>query len=337
MSRQPTPSREAEDMMVMHPHAAGLDIGAEEIWAAVPADQDPEPVRRFGTFTPDLHALADWLGGCHIETVAMESTGVYWIPIFEILEARGFTVQVVNARHLKHVPGRKSDWQDCQWIQRLHSFGLLSGSFRPDAEICALRAYMRHRAILIEHPAAHIQHMQKALQQMNLQLTLVLSDITGETGMAILRAIVAGERDAAHLAQFRQLTCAHSAAEIAKALTGNYRPEHVFALKQALAWYDAYTAQLRECDCEIERQFQAIRPLTTEELPPLERQAELAQQKWTELRCAQPAVQDHRGRPVRHIRLERKQRANDYLRSGDGAGQVPEGQAVLCLAGVGPA
>ena len=164
--------------------AAGLDIGASEIYVAVPADRDQQAVRSFGTFTPDLHALATWLGACRIKTVAMESTGVFWIPVYEILEARGFDVQLINARHLKNVPGRKSDVKDCQWIQRLHSYGLLTASFRPEAE---MRAYLRHRAMLLEYRAAHIQHMQKALQQTNLQLTQVLSDISGLTGVFVKR------------------------------------------------------------------------------------------------------------------------------------------------------
>jgi len=257
-------------MPVINPNAAGLDIGSTEIWACVPADRDPQPVRKFGTYTPDLHALADWLLACGLQPVAMESTGVYWIPVYEILEARGVKVYLVNARHLKHVPGRKSDWQDCQWIQRLHSFGLLNGSFRPEGELCALRAYRRHRASLIEHRAAHIQHMQKALHQMNVQLTQVLSDITGVTGMAILRAIVAGERDPVTLAQLRDPRCAKPEAELVKALTGNYRAEHVFALKQALALYDAYTEQIRECDTEIERQYSVLKPVHDDDLPPLD-------------------------------------------------------------------
>lgn len=264
-------ARPTDSFPLVHPHAAGLDIGSEEIWACVPADRDPRPVRPFGTFTPDLYALADWLAACRIETVAMESTGVYWIPIYEILEARGLQPQVVNARHLKHVPGRKTDEQDCQWIQRLHTFGLLSGSFRPEADLRALRTYLRQRATLLEHRAAHIQHMQKALLQMNLQLTQVLSDITGETGLAILRAILAGERNAVKLAQRRNPRCQSSEEEIAKALTGNYRPEHLFALKQALALYDFYTQALGECDAEIERQFQAIKPVTDDDLPPAAR------------------------------------------------------------------
>ena len=270
MSRAQSETMAWEGMLVINPHAAGLDIGSQEIWACVPVNRDPQPVRKFGTYTPDLHALADWLQACGIETVAMESTGVYWIPIYEILEARGFKVYLVNARHLKHVPGRKSDCQDCQWIQRLHSFGLLNGSFRPEGEICALRAYRRHRASLIEHRAAHIQHMQKALHQMNVQLTQVLSDISGVTGLAILRAIVAGERDPLTLAQLRDPRCSKPATELVKALTGNYRAEHVFALKQALALYDTYTEQIRECDREIERQYSVLKPVHDDDLPPLD-------------------------------------------------------------------
>jgi transposase len=260
-----------EALSPMHPNAAGLDIGSTEIWAAVPPGRDRTRVRCFGTFTPDLHALAAWLKACHVDTVAMESTGVYWIPPFEVLEAQGFEVWVVNARQLKQVPARKSDIQDCLWIQRLHSLGLLRPSFRPEAEMRALRAYLRQRASLLEHRAAHIQHMQKALQQMNVQLTQVLSDITGESGLAIIRAIVAGERKPATLAALRDPRCKHSVAEITRALTGNYRAEHVFTLKQALALYEFYTAQVQECDVEIEQGFSVLRPVhDAEELPPLD-------------------------------------------------------------------
>jgi transposase len=258
MARKATVTNEV--WSVVNPHAAGLDIGASEIWACVPADRDTTCVRSFGTFTPDLQALAAWLVACRVTTVAMESTGVYWIPIFELLEECGLQVYLVNARHIKNVPGRKSDVQDCQWIQRLHSYGLLSASFRPEAEMVVLRSYLRQRAMLIEHRAAHIQHMQKALQQMNVQLTQVLSDLSGVTGLAIIRAIVAGERNPAKLAQLRHGRCQRSEADIAKALTGHYRSEHVFALKQALALYDAYTAQVAECDRQIEQQYQAIKP-----------------------------------------------------------------------------
>lgn len=182
-----------ERIAVVHPNAAGLDIGATEIFGCVPPDRAGETVKVFGTFTPDLHRLADWLIANEVDTVAMESTGVYWIPAFEVLEAHGLKVYLVNARHIKHVPGRKSDVQDCQWIQKLHALGLLTASFRPDAEMCALRAYLRHRAGLLEQRATHIQHIQKALQQMNIQL--VQEDIMGYTGMAIIRAVVDGERD----------------------------------------------------------------------------------------------------------------------------------------------
>ena len=249
-----------EELRIVHPHAAGLDIGADEIWACVPASSTAENVRVFGTFTVDLQALADWLVACGVDTVAMESTGVYWIPIFEILEARGLKVFLVNSWHLRHVPGRKSDVLDCQWIQQLHSLGLLRASFRPDAEMITLRSYLRHRATLIEHRSPHILHMQKALQQMNLQLPLVLSDIMGETGQKIIRAIVAGERDSLKLAQLRHPSCKSSEDEIAKALTGMWQSEHLFALKQSLELVDFYTHQLAECDAELARQFAAVKP-----------------------------------------------------------------------------
>ena len=250
-------------------HAAGLDIGAAEIWACVPEGRDETSVRVFQTFTVDLHALADWLEMCGVETVAMESTGIYWIPVYEILEARGFEVFLVNARHIKNVPGRKTDVLDCQWIQQLHTYGLLRASFRPEAEVCALRAYIRHRDNLIRYRSAHIQHMQKALHLMNVQLTNVISDITGQTGMHIIRDIVAGERDPVKLAQYRDPRCHSSQAEIAKALTGNYRDEHVFALQQALELYDFYNHQIKRCDAEIEQKYAAFKPVVDVEAQPL--------------------------------------------------------------------
>ena len=261
-------SAAGEELPHLNPDAAGLDIGAEEIWASVPAGRDPQPVRAFGTFTPDLHALAEWLTQCGVKTVAMESTGVYWSPIYEVLEARGFAVYLVNARHLKNVPGRKSDIKDCQWIQRLHSYGLLTASFRPAEDLRGLRAYVRQRALVLEHRAAHIQHMQKALQQMNVQLTQVVSDITGQTGLQIIRAIVAGERDPQTLAQLRHGRCHASEAEIATALSGHYRPEHVFALKQALALYDCYTQQVQECDATLAQHYAALKPVSDDTTPP---------------------------------------------------------------------
>jgi transposase len=250
-------------------NAAGLDIGAEEIWVGVPDGRDEKAVRMFKTFTPDLYALADWLKQCRIDTVAMESTGVYWIPIYEILEAQGVKVYLVNARHIKNVSGRKTDVLDCQWIQALHTYGLLQASFRPAEDICTLRAYVRHRDNLVRYRAAHIQHMQKAMTQMNVLLTNVVKDITGKTGMAIIRSIVAGERDPETLAQFRDPRCAKSQAEIAKALTGNYRNEHVFALKQALECYDFYTQQIQTCDAEIEHWYLTREPVVDEAAQPL--------------------------------------------------------------------
>jgi len=197
-------------------NAAGIDIGAEEIFVAVPKGRDAESVRSFPTFTVDLHRMADWLKVCGIETVAMESTGVYWIPLYEILEERGFDVNLVNARHIKNVSGRKSDVLDCQWIQQLHTYGLLQPSFRPPEQICAIRSLVRHRDMLIRYRSSHIQHMQKALVLMNVQLTNVLSDITGMTGMKIIRDIVAGKRDPEMLARHRDRRCKKSRSEIAK-------------------------------------------------------------------------------------------------------------------------
>lgn len=249
-----------ESLTLVHPNAAGLDIGSREIWAAVRPDLDGETVRCFATFTPDLEALADWLLAGGVDTVAMESTGVYWIPIFELLEARGIQCYLVNARHVKHVPGRKSDVQDCQWLQKLHSLGLLSASFRPDAEMRALRTLLRHRAQLVQHRAPHILHMQKALQQMNLQLHHVLSDVTGQTGLLILRAIVAGERDPLVLAHLRHPSCKSSEETIVKALIGSWQEEQLFVLRQSLELYDFYTAQIEVCNAEIEQQYAAIPP-----------------------------------------------------------------------------
>jgi transposase len=233
-------------------NAAGLDVGAEEVWVAVPPDRDEQSVRSFPTFTADLYRLADWLAQCGIDTVAMEATGVYWIPLYEILEEGGFEVYLVNARHLKNVSGRKTDVLDCQWIQQLHTYGLLSASFRPPEQIVAIRSLVRHREMLVQARSTHIQHMQKALTVMNLRLTNVLSDITGVTGMKILRAIIAGERNPKVLAQFRDDRCAKSEAEIAKSLQGYYKPEQVFILQQAIELYDFYDRQVQRCDAELE-------------------------------------------------------------------------------------
>jgi len=266
----------------MNLSAAGLDIGAQEIYACVPADRDENPVQVFPTFTRDLYALADWLTACEVKTVAMESTGVYWIPVYEILEQRGFEVYLVNARHLKNVPGKKTDVLDCQWIQQLHTYGLLRASFRPTQEICALRALVRHRDNLVRYRAAHIQHMQKALQQMNVLLTQVVSDITGDTGMRIIRAILAGEHNPQTLAKMRSPKCKHSEDEIVAALQGNYKREHLFVLKQAVAQYDFYDRQMRECDAELEAMYAELAPAEHDDgddVPPAPRSRQTKRRK----------------------------------------------------------
>lgn len=232
-------------------NAAGIDIGSRSHFVAVPEGADDQPVREFETFTADLYRLADWLISCGITTVAMESTGTYWIPAFEILEGRGLEVKLVNARHVKNVPGRKTDVLDCQWIQQLHTFGLLEGAFRPPEQICALRGYIRNRMNQVRYASVHIQHMQKALTQMNLLLHNVVSDITGVTGMRIIKAILAGERDPKVLATMRDPRCRNSIETIAKSLQGNYRQEHLFSLKQAVQGFEFYQSQVVECDQEI--------------------------------------------------------------------------------------
>ena len=241
-----------------HPNAAGIDIGSAAHFVAVPPERDDEPVREFASFTADLHRLADWLDACGVDTVAMESTGVYWIPLYELLESRGFTVLLVNARHVKNVSGRKSDVLDCQWLQQLMSFGLLRGAFRPADQVCVLRSLSRQRTMLLRSQGRFVQHMQKALTQMNIQLANVISDVAGETGQRILRAIVAGERDGRALAQLRNARIRASEDEIAKSLQGNWRAEHLFALKQALDAFDFCGTQLAECDAQIQAQLQAL-------------------------------------------------------------------------------
>ncbi len=236
----------------VNPNAAGIDCGSDEHYVAVPDDRDPQPVRRFGAFTADLIALAAWLQACRVDTVAIESTGVYWIALYEILEARGIHVQVVDPRRLAQVPGRKTDVLDCQWIQQLHMFGLLAGAFRPANEIVVLRSYMRQREMLVAYAGQHIQHMQKALEQMNLKLTEVISDISGATGTRIIDAILAGERDPKKLAALRDQRCHNDEETIALALEGNWRAEHLFALKQAVQLFRYYHAKLGELDEQIE-------------------------------------------------------------------------------------
>jgi transposase len=265
----PKPRRSPAALERINPNAAGIDCGAAEHVVAVPPDRDATPVRTFSTFTGDLYRLADWLQACGVTSVALESTGVYWIPVFEILEARGFRVSLVNARHVKNVPGRKSDVLDCEWLRDLHMVGLLRGSFRPADDIVALRAYLRHRASLIQSASTHVQRMQKALVQMNLQLALVVSDITGVTGLRILRDIVAGERNPTRLAQHRDYRCKASEQEIVAALTGHYRPEHLFVLQQNLELFDVYQQRIAACDGAIEAYFAARTPAVPPPATPL--------------------------------------------------------------------
>jgi transposase len=263
MSRQKQGARQRkrlESLSQINLDAAGLDIGAAEIWACVPEDRDEVPVRRLDTFTADLHALADWLSDCGVTTVAMESTGIYWMPIYEILESRGMAVCLVNAQATKKVSGRKSDVLDCQWIQQLHTYGLLAASFRPPADICVLRSYVRQRESLLQQRSRQMQPMQKALHLMNLKLPTVITDLTGLTGMQIMRAILDGERDPVQLARLRDPRCKSSESEIAKALTGNYQPEHLLALRQAVEGFDFFTQQLTACDAELEHLYAVFPP-----------------------------------------------------------------------------
>lgn len=281
MSRKtkPTPGIQQEhpfqNLCRINLHAAGLDIGAREIVACCSPDEDTQLVRAFGVYTLHLQELAEWLKANHVQTIAMESTGVYWIPVFEFLEAQGFECLLISAKSIRRVPGRKSDIQDAQWIQTLHSYGLLEGSFRPQEDLASLRSLLRFRSELIERRSAHILHIQKSLTYMNVHLHLAVSDIMGVTGQAILRAIVSGERSPLNLAAFREPGCKLSEPEIAQALTGTWREEHLFILKHSLKLYDSFSAQIADCDEEIERRFQATRPelpfLPELETPPSKR------------------------------------------------------------------
>jgi transposase len=255
----------AAGLPVIHDRAAGIDVGSRFHVVAVGADLCKEPVQTFQAFTSDLQRMADWLVAIGIKTVAMESTGVYWVPVYEVLEGRGIEVILANAREVRAVPGRKSDVNDAQWLQRLHACGLLRASFRPGRDIAALRVYLRLRERHLDFAAAHIQHMQKALTLMNLQLHHVVADVTGVTGMKIIRAVVDGQRDPQVLAQMRDVRCKASPETVRAALVGNYQPEHVFALTQALALYDFYQARVDECDAQIQAVLAA---LTAEKAPP---------------------------------------------------------------------
>lgn len=245
-----------EDFHLVHPNAAGIDIASEEHFVAVPSGRDDPSVRRFGSYTADIHELARWLKKCKVDTIAMESTGIYWVQLFLILEEYGFEVFLVNARHIKNVSGRKSDVQDCQWIQQLHSFGLLNASFQPDLLERELRTYMRHRKNLTESYAMQVQLMQKAFEQMNIKLHNALSDITGKSGITIIESILSGERDAVKLSSLADPRVKTSKEEIIKSLQGNWRDEHLFELRQAFELYLVFKDKIKECDTQIELSLQ---------------------------------------------------------------------------------
>ena len=267
MKKKQRQIRPTDPLKMINVNAAGLDIGSEEILACVPADRDQNFVQTFKTFTSELYALRDWLKNCRITSVAMEATGIYWIPIYEILESSGFEVLLVNPKELKR--RKKSDVLDCQWIQQLHSYGLLAGAFRPNEQITELRAFVRHRENLIQDRSAQIQRMQKALHLMNIQLDNVLRDITGETGMKILRGIVSGNHDPEALSKYRNFRCKNSQKVIQKSLEGNYRSEYLFQLKQCLEYYDFLTSKLLDCDFEIEKRYRNLFPELKQSLPGL--------------------------------------------------------------------
>lgn len=305
---------------LINPNAAGIDIGSKEHWVCVPADRDPKPIRAFGTFTADLHALADWLKQCGITSVAMEATGVYWVPCFQILEACGFQVVLVNSRQTKNVAGRKSDCKDCQWIQRLHSFGLFQASFRPADPYCRLRSYLRYRDELVSARSTQSQHMQKALQEMNLQLPQVLSDITGVSGLAILKAILEGERDPDKFVALLDRRVRATPLAVKKALKGDYRPEHLFVLKSAFDLYHTYEEKIRACDQELLAQ--------TAQLP---EQVDLAAKPLPPRKAGRPAAKD---KMLGHdLREELYRRLGVDLTAIEGVGVMT---ALVYLTEVGP-
>ncbi len=248
-----------EGLPPLNLHGAGIDVGSAEHWVAVPPGRDKQPVRPFGSYTADLHRMGQWLKACGVDTVAMQATGVYWVALYQILEEEyGLKVQVVNARHTKTLPGRKSDVQECQWLQKLHTFGLLNNSFLPAAEIRQFRTYLRQRESLVTAAGTCIQHMQKALTEMNVQLANVISDVSGMTGMAILRAIVRGERDPQRLAELKNERIQASRAELARSLEGNWREEQLFVLEQSLQLYDTYLEKIAECDRRVEKHLKQM-------------------------------------------------------------------------------
>lgn len=257
----------ATSISIVNPNSAGIDIGGSSHFVAVPEGRSKESVREFECFTCEINSMSRWLKECNIDTVVMESTGTYWIPVFEMLDREGFEVMLVDAHQVKNVRGRKSDVIDSQWLQQLHAHGLLSAAFRPEDKIVELRSFVRQRSMLIESAAMHIQHMQKALTQMNLQLNNVVSDITGVTGMAIIRLLLQGETDPVKLAKLRDPRCRSSEEKIQKSLEGNLREDHLFALKQAVDAYDFYVDKVKECDEAIKKKVHHLSPLPDTTLP----------------------------------------------------------------------
>jgi transposase len=295
---KPDPAAQAL-LQTLHPHAAGIDIGAAEVWVAVPPGSVPpgctppgvfplddgladvaadtrDRARRFGTFTADLQAIAAWLRQCSVTTVAMEATGVYWIPLYDLLQCEGFAVLLVDPQQVRRAPGRpKTDKLDCLWIQRLHSLGLLTAAFRPEEKVRVWRSYQRHRANLVDDASRHVLRLQKALEQMNVKLTEVVSDIMGLTGLSIIKAILAGQRDPKELAKLRDPRCQHSAATIALALEGTWRGEHLLELRHALELYEYYHQKVRACDRAIEEHLRSMALPAVEPLPPQRRRRRL--------------------------------------------------------------
>jgi len=263
------PKVDGKALEVVHPHAAGIDIGGREHWVAISPEKDAKPVRSFDCFTEDIETMADWLSGHGIQSVVMQSTGVYWIPVFEILQQRGMEVYLVNARHTKNLPGRKSDVAECQWLLKLHTFGLLHASFQPDDEVRTMRTLWRHRAGLVAQAGSTIQRMQKALIEMNIQLSNVLSDLSGVSGMAIVQAILDGQRDPQRLARLADPHVKASKAVIAKSLRGNWRPELLFVLRQELEIYRNWKEKIAACDQQVEQQLQSMAPKVDLEAEPL--------------------------------------------------------------------
>ena len=339
--------KKASAWQVVHPRAAGIDVGAAEHYVAVPPDSagaDNRPVRKFRAFTEDLDALVEWLKACQVDSAAMESTGVYWIPLFQKLEAAGIDVILVDARAVKHAPGRKSDVQDCQWLQQLHSYGLLRAAFRPEDSVYRLRTLVRHRQSLVSSAAEHIQHMQKALVQMNVHLHQVVSHLNGETGMRILRAIVAGQRDPEELIKLRDPQITRSTpAEMVAALQGDWRPEALFVLKQSLSLWDTYQDRIRECDAAIEKQLQQIStpapqppPRPASKADPLAPQKETTPIAQTQRPADRPASTT--GSPLRSGSNRRTRhgcahRADHSRRDWRGHEQMAQRQSIRLLAG----